>query len=47
MQIANYVPTFETKLPQLCNVSKRNFALTSLGVKIKAPSVILVRLKLY
>ena len=39
-QVATYVPTFETKLPPLQNMSKINFALTSLGFKVKAPSLI-------
>ena len=41
MQIATYVPTSENKSPPLWNMKKkRNFAFISLGVKVKAPSVI-------
>ena len=39
LQIATYVPTSETKLPPLWN-KNRETALISLGVKVKASSVI-------
>ena len=37
MQIATHVPTSENKLPPLWNMKKRNFALISSSVKVKAP----------